>query len=65
MGKVHTKMRLHDVLNDSEYVDTSSQGQSQSQDARKRFRAVRKRKIRDAELRIRRQYALRKKLGIK
>jgi len=61
MGKVHTKMRLHDVLTDSELTDTSSQ----SQDARKQFRAVRKRKIRDAELRIRRQHALRKKLGIK
>lgn len=61
MGKVHTKMRLHDVLNDSEYVDTPGQ----SQDVRKQFRAVRKRKVRDAELRIRRQHALRKKLGIK
>lgn len=63
MGKVHTKMRLHDVLTDSEFTDTSSQ--SQSKDARKQFRAVRKRQIRDAELRIRRQHALRKKLGIK
>lgn len=63
MGKVPTKMRLHDVLTDSEFIDTASQ--NQSQDARKRFRAARKRQIRDAELRIRRQYALRKKLGIK
>ena len=56
-------MRLHDVLTDSEFRDTSSQ--SQTKDARKQFRAVRKRQIRDAELRIRRQHALRKKLGIK
>lgn len=63
MGKVQVKMRLDDVLTDSESIEPSSQ--RQSQDARKQFRAVRKRQMRDAELRIRRQHALRKKLGIK
>jgi hypothetical protein len=61
MGKVHTKMRLDDVLLDSEFIETSSQ----SEDMRKKFRAVRKRQVREAELRIRREHAMRKKLGIK
>ena len=61
MGKEHTKLRLDDLLIDPEFVDISSG----KQDARKTFRAVRKRQLRQAELRVRREYALRKKLGIK
>lgn len=61
MSKVKTKMRLRDPLFDSEFPDTSNDGQ----DARKKYRAVRKRQLRSAELRIRREHAIRKKLGIK
>ena len=61
MGKVNKNTRLDDVRLDPEFIQTSSQ----SQDLRKKFRAVRKRQIREAELRIRREHATRKKLGIK
>jgi hypothetical protein len=61
MSKVKTKMRLLDPLFDPDFPDVSND----SQDARKKYRAVRKRQLRSAELRIRREYAIRKKLGIK
>jgi len=61
MGKGHAKLRLSSLLVDSEFIDIASG----KQDARKTFRAVRKRQMREAELRMRRAYALRKKLGIK
>jgi hypothetical protein len=61
MSKLTTKMRLRDPALDPEFPDISND----SQDARKKYRAVRKRQLRSAELRIRREYAIRKKLGIK
>jgi len=61
MGKVDKKAVLDEAQLDSEFIDTSSK----SQDLRKKFRAVRKRQVREAELRIRREHATRKKLGIK
>ena len=61
MGKVHAKLKLDDLLIDPEFVDITSG----KQDARKTFRAVRKRQLRQAELRMRREHALRKKLGLK
>jgi len=61
MGKGHTKLKLHRLPIDPEFVDIARA----KQDARKSFRAERKRQMRKAELRMRREYALTKKLGIK
>jgi len=54
-------LKLHRLPIDPEYVDIARA----KQDARKSFRAERKRQMRKAELRMRREYALTKKLGIK
>jgi len=61
MSKAITKMKLHDLQFDPDFIDTSSD----IQDARKKYRAVRKQRMRQAELRIRREHAIRKKMGIK
>lgn len=61
MGTEHTKKRLHDLLYESEFVDISSG----ERDQRKTYRAVRRRQLRAAELRLRRGNAMKKKLGIK
>lgn len=52
---------MNDPLIDLEFIEVSSS----KQDARRTYRALRKRQLREAELRMRRAYALRKKLGIK
>ena len=61
MAKAVTKMRLRDLLFDPEFIDTSSD----IRDTRKKYRAKRKRRIRETELRVRREHAIRKRLGIK
>lgn len=59
MAKAHSKLKLDVELFDAEFMDPSKA----KQDARKVFRAERKRRLREAELRMRRQHSMRKSLG--
>lgn len=52
-------------LQDEQFVSEFIQLSSDRQDPRKTFRAARKRRVRDAELRVRRERALKKKLRMK
>ncbi|MBE0627089.1 MAG: hypothetical protein IH606_20005 [Burkholderiales bacterium] len=61
MSKGRTRMWLHQILLDPDFIDRWSD----RKDVRKTFRAVRKRRLREAELQIRRDHALKKKFGIK
>ena len=57
----HMKKKLEALLLDAPFIETASD----RRDGRERFRTMRKRQLRAGKLRVRREYALKKKLGIR